>query len=171
MPALLFFQLPEPPEDFRQLGKSGDGAQPFAAVEGRRAGHHCPLFDIAADSTLCIDYGIVMNCEVPAHANLSGKKHVLAQHGASRQTGLRADDIVLANHTSMADLNQAVDLGSSLDARLADSGAIDGGKRLHFHIVFNNGDAGLDDFEVRALSCFCETETIAAHHDAGLQDD
>ena len=61
------------------------------------------------------------------------------------EAGLRADDVVLANHAGMPDLYQAVDLGAAFDPGFADGGAIHRREALHFHIVFNDGYAGLDN--------------------------
>ena len=106
----------------------------------------------------------------PDDAHLSGQQHVPLQHGAARQAGLRADDVVLAHRAGVAHLHQAVDLGAALHARFAHRGAIHRGEALHLHIVLDHGDAGLHDLEVGAVGALGETESVAAHHHAVLQD-
>ena len=125
---------------------------------------------IAADAALRVDHGVVVNGEMAGNAHLPGQQHVLLQNGAARQTGLRADDVVLAHHAGVADLHQAVDLRAALHARFAHGGAVHRGERLDLDVVLDHRHAGLHDLEVRAVARFGEAEAVAAHHDAVLQD-
>ena len=76
-----------------------------------------------------------------------------------------------ANHAGMADLHEAVDLGAALDARFAHGCTVDRGEALDFDIVLDHRRAGLDDFIVRAVGSFSETEAVAADYGAVLQND
>ncbi len=55
-------------------------------------------------------------------------------------------------------------------AGLAHGGAIDRGQALNLDVVLNDRDARLHDLVMRSVGPFGETEPIAAHHHAVLQD-
>ena len=106
----------------------------------------------------------------PGDAHLPGQQHVLLQDRTAGEAGLRADDVVFADHAGVADLHQAVDLRAALHARFAHGGAVDRGQALDLDIVFDHRDAGLHDFVVRAVGALGESEAIAADDHAVLQN-
>ena len=139
-------------------------------IERRRPRHARVRLHIAADSALRIDDRAFVNREMPGNAHLSGQKHVLLQHGTSRQTRLRANDIVLAHHAVVAHLHQAVDLGAAPHARLAERGAVDRSEALDLDIVLHDRHARLHDLVMRPVGALRKPEAIAAHHHAVLQN-
>ena len=111
--------------DFREPGECSNSAQPFPSFESGATREHRSSRDVAADSGLRVDDRIFVNGEVSGNANLSGEQHVLFQAAASGESRLSADDIVLANRAGVANLDQAVDLGSASNARFAYGGSVD----------------------------------------------
>ena len=75
----------------------------------------------------------------------------------------------------MAYLDEIVDLGSRLNAGLADAGAVDAGIRLDFDAFFEDGGTGLNDFVPaftgRHPGLFSEAETVRADNSSVLEDD
>ena len=71
----------------------------------------------------------------------------------------------------MPDLAQTINFGSALHTRLAEGCAIDRRQSLHFHLVFENGDSGLNDFLLTAIGRFRKAEAITADHDSIVQYD
>jgi len=122
-----------------------------------------------SDTALGVNHGIVVNGEMTGNAHLSRKKDSFPQNGRSGESCLGADDVVFADHAGVTDLHQAIDLGAAADARLADRGAIDRGEGLNLDVVFDDGDAALDDFLVGAVRAFGKAEAIAPNHDAVLE--
>src|SRR5271165_1874510 len=102
--------------------------------------------------------------------NLTGEQNILFQNAAAGQPGLRADDIVLADHTGVAYLHQAVDFGSTANPRLAHRGAIDGGERLNLHVIFQNRSAGLDNLKMSAGGGLGEAESVTANDHSILKN-
>ena len=70
----------------------------------------------------------------------------------------------------MAHLYQAVELGAALHACLAHRGAIHIAEALDLHIVLDGRKAGLHDLVVRAVGPLGESEAVAPHHRAVLQN-
>ena len=122
--SLTLFQFSHCLDQLRQLGEGGDGAAPLAGFEGRGAGHEPPASHVAADAALGVDDGVVVDGEVAGDADLPGQQHVLLEDGTAGQARLGANDVVLADDAGVADLDQVVDLGAALDARLAHGGAV-----------------------------------------------
>jgi hypothetical protein len=70
----------------------------------------------------------------------------------------------------VGDLHEVVDLGASLDSRLAHGRTIDGRIRPQLHIVFEDDGGNLRNLLVRAVAAANEAVAIAADDDAVLQD-
>ena len=111
-----------------------------------------------------------MNGEVSGDTDLSREEHILLKDGTAGQTGLRADDVIFANHAGVADLHQTVDLGPAFDTGLAHGGAVHRGEALDLHVVLDHGAAGLHNFVVRVIGTLRETKTVAADDHAVLED-
>ena len=94
----------------------------------------------------------------------------LLEDATAGEARLRADDVVLADHAGMPDLDKAVDFGAALHARFSDRRPVDGCEALNLHVVLDDGHAGLDDLEVRPVRSLGEAVTVSADHDAVLQD-
>src|SRR5690349_8479570 len=92
--------------------------------------------------------------------HLPRKQNVALQHARACETRLRTNDIVFTDGAGVSDLHQTVDLGPALHSRLADSSPIDGRQRLNLDVIFDNGNAGLNDFGVRFVGALGETEAV-----------
>src|SRR5262249_28369578 len=145
------FELPHRFQQLGELGKRGNGAQPDVGREGGRAGYARACRHVVADSTLRVYDGVVVDGEVAGDADLTRQQHMFFEDAASGESNLRADDVVFADNGGVAYLHEGIDLGASLDACLADCGAIDSGERLDLDVVFDHGDAGLDDLVMRTV--------------------
>src|SRR5262245_27890609 len=98
-----------------------------------------------------------MDCQMARNTNLSGQENVPFKDAAPGESRLCADDIVFADHTGMADLNQAVDLGAPFHARLPHRRPVNRGKALDLDVVLNHGYPGLDNLLVRPIGALGES--------------
>src|SRR4051794_4200124 len=103
------FQLSHPADKLRQFWKRGHSAKPFSHFEGGRSADDVSSFDIAADSALRVHDRVVVNREMSRHADLSGEQHAFSKNARSGESGLRADDVVLADDAGVADLDETID--------------------------------------------------------------
>jgi hypothetical protein len=71
----------------------------------------------------------------------------------------------------VADLDEIVDLGSSVNAGFADGGAVDASVGLNFDVVFDNNRAGLNDFVPGSVGLAGEAEAIGSDNCSVLEDD
>ncbi len=71
----------------------------------------------------------------------------------------------------MADENEVVDFCAVADACFANSGTVDAGVGLDFHVVFEDGGAGLDNFVPGAVFAFREAEAVGSDDGAVLEND
>ncbi len=69
--------------------------------------------------------------------------------GGTGEARLSAEHGVGPDVAGVTDEHEVVDFCAVADARFADGGAVDAGVGLNFHVVFENGGAGLDDFMPR----------------------
>src|SRR3954454_22196206 len=103
--------------------------------------------------------------------DLTGHDDVLLQDRAAGQARLRADYVVLTDHTGVADLAETIDFGTTFDARFTEAGAIHRGESLNFHVVLNYGNSRLQNLVLPAIRRFCKSEAIAADNDTVVQGD
>ncbi len=104
-------------------------------------------------------------------ADLPRQDAAIPHFGGTREADLAAQQRVLANFAGVADLHEVVDFRAAADARLADRGAVDGGVRLNFDIVADDGGTGLADFVPAPVGFAGESEAVTADDDAILQQD
>lgn len=166
----LLLQLSHGLEEFGQPGKCSNDTQPLVGGEGGRTGDAGTRGDVAADATLGVNDGVFVNRKMAGGSDLAGQKDIAFELGSAGQAGLGANDVVFANCATVAHLHQAIDFSASLHNCFADTGPIDAGEALNFDIIFDHGDAGLDDFEMGVVGAFGETEAIAADDDAVLKN-
>ena len=114
----------------------------------RGAADHRVRRHIMPYARLCIYRCPFVNGQVAGRSGLASHGDVLPQGRAAGKSGLSTDDVVFANNACVPDLNKAVDLSASLHASFANRCAIDGGQRLNLNVIFDHGDARLDDFEL-----------------------
>src|SRR4051812_258604 len=89
---------------------------------------------------------VFMNRKVTGRASLTRHDDVLLENGASGKPGLAANDVVFPNDAGMSNLDQTVNFRAALDTRFAQGRPIDRSECLNFYVVFENGNARLDDF-------------------------
>lgn len=122
-------------------------------------------------TSLCGDDGVVADVDVARATGLSGKDDAAAGSSGTGETGLATEHGVGANVASMADQNEVIDFCTVADAGFADSGAIDTSVSLNFHVIFENGRAGLRDFVPGAVLAFGEAEAVGSDDGAVLEND
>src|SRR5690349_19332655 len=102
---------------------------------------------------------------------LSGKNDAAASGGGTGEASLSAEHGVGTDLAGVADENEVVDFCAVADARFANGGAVDAGVGLDFHVIFENGGAGLNDFVPGAVFLFCEAEAVGSDDGAVLKND
>ena len=93
-----------------------------ASLDESKAGepaHDCAFGHIVTDAGLRPDDRILVDGEVTGGTGLARHDDIFFEDGAARQPRLAADDVVFADHASMADLAEAVDFRAALDACFA----------------------------------------------------
>jgi len=78
---------------------------------------------------------------------------------------------VRANFTGVTNQHKVIDFCAAADAGFADGSAIDGGVGLNFHVVFQDGRAGLGNLVPRTVFLFGEAEAIGADDHSVLEQD
>ena len=116
-----------------RLSKAGD---PLMVVPGSH---------VARNTALRGDDDAVADDRVADHTNLAGQDDVRTDGARSGETYLGAEQGILADKRSVANLNEVVDLRAGTDSCLSDSGAIDAGVCLDFDIVLQDGRSRLED--------------------------
>ncbi len=91
--------------------------------------------------------------------------------GGTGEARLSAEHGVGPDVAGVTDEHEVVDFCAVADARFADGGAVDAGVGLNFHVVFENGGAGLDDFMPGAVFAFGEAEAVGSDDGAVLEND
>jgi hypothetical protein len=71
----------------------------------------------------------------------------------------------------VTDDDEIIQLGTAADAGFSHGGAVDASVGLDFHIIFENGWAGLLHLVPRSVCLLCEAEAVAADDGSVLQDD
>src|SRR5258708_36653672 len=104
-------------------------------------------------------------------ANLPGKDAAFTDDGRTGEPDLSAEHGVRADFTGVSDQDEIIDFCAAADAGFANRGAVDGGVGLNFHVVFQDGRAGLRNFVPGAVFLFGEAETIGADDRSVLEQD
>src|SRR5258708_901631 len=95
---------------------------------------------------------------------------MLPQRGASSDSRLCGEDTAGAGLDVVSDLDEIIDLSPLTDQCYAQSGAIDGGIRANFHIVFDFYDSDLRDF-VMDTGTGGVAESVGSDDGAGVDHD
>src|SRR5258708_6600846 len=104
-------------------------------------------------------------------AYLSSKNAAFANNGRTGESDLAAKHGVRADFAGVANQDQVVDFCAAADAGFADGCAVDGGVGLNFHVVFQDGRAGLRNFVPRAVFLFGEAEAVRSDDRSVLEQD
>ena len=137
---------------------------------GNSAGKHGSRGDVLRNPRLRTDGRALADLDMIDDSNLPGESYILAQLRAARDTSLRRDHRILPNLNVMRDLHQIVDFRAAANHRAAQRRAVDGGVGADLHIVLDDDDADLRDFDSRCAPPRV-TETIAADNDPGMEND
>ena len=127
--------------------------------------------NIAGDAALRGHYGAVTYGEMAGGADLPSQDAAGSDFCGTGEAHLAAEHSVFPDPRRVPDKDEIIEFAAAADARFADGGAIDGGEGLNLDIVFDNGDSALDDFFVRPVGAFRETESVTADHYAVLERD
>ena len=115
------------------------------------------------------DY-VVAQLTMTGNACLPGEYHVLSNHAGTGQSYLGAEQSIFADRGTMSHLREVVDLCAAAYVRLADTGAVDAGVRLHLDCILQNRRAGLC-YLLPARAVTRKAETIGADNGSVLQND
>jgi hypothetical protein len=159
------------PEEFGETIDESYGAKPLAIVDGGVAADDLASFDITGDTALCCSYGTVAYGAVTGDADLAGEDDRFADGGGSGEANLRAQESILADRRAVAYLHEVIDLGSGVNAGLADGGAVDAGVGLDFNGIFENCGAGLKNLVPGTVGLAGEAEAVGADDGSVLEDD
>src|SRR5580700_7698434 len=85
----------------------------------------------------------IADLQVSSRSHLSRQDAAIAYLGGSRETYLAAEQGILTDFGSVADLHQVVDFCAAPDRGLADGRAVDRAMGLNFHVVRNHRDSRL----------------------------
>jgi len=102
---------------------------------------------------------------------LSRKNAAIANASRAREADLSAEQRVFSDVAGVPDLHEIVNFGAATDMRFADGCAVNGAVRLDFDVVFDDGDAALDNLLVRSVSALGEAKTVATDDCAVLERD
>src|SRR5437588_2032294 len=114
-------------------------------VYRRRARHNASCFYRIRDPALWSDDRAVADFQMTYDADLSRENHSCPGCCRAGQPNLRADQVVWTDYTSVTDVDEIVDLGSSHDTSLAERGAINRGACADLNVVFDRYCACLQD--------------------------
>src|SRR5204862_2784357 len=96
--------------------------------------------------------------------------HVVFDRRAAGDADLRGEQHAAPDRHAVGDVHEVVDLGAGADARFADGRPIDGRIRADLNVVFDDYQGRLRNLEVRAVRLPREPESVAAEHDAVVQN-
>ena len=117
------------------------------------------------------DDSAVTDVQMAGAGGLAGENYAAAGGGGPGEAGLTAEHGVWPYLAGVADENEIVKLGTFADAGFTYGGAVHAGVGLDFHVIFENGGTGLDDFVPCAVLAFGEAETIGSDNGAVLEND
>jgi len=127
--------------------------------------------DIIGDAALWSDDSGFAHLAVADHSDLPRQNHTIAYFRGAAEADLRAEQGIVADLRSVADLHQVVNLDSTTDVGFADTGAVDAGVGLDFHIVFDHNWGGLRNFVPFAIVSLGKAEAVRADDDSVVQQD
>jgi hypothetical protein len=98
---------------------------------------------VRQNAALASEHHAFFDARVLANPDLSSEHNAIFDHDATRQTGLRRDDDILADLTVVTDVDQVVDLRAAADAGFVERAAIDGGVGADLNVrlaeIFRSG--------------------------------
>src|ERR1700722_4240273 len=102
-------------------------------------------------------------------AHLPGENAAISDFRGACKAHLAAEHRVRAYFAGVTHLDQIIDLGAPPDAGFSYRCAVDHAVRLNFHIVLDDGDAGLAHLVPTPIGVARETVAIAAYRHSVLQ--
>src|SRR3984957_20887499 len=102
-------------------------------------------------------------------AHLPGENAAISDFRGACKAHLAAEHRVRAYFAGVTHLDQIIDLGAAPDTGFAHGGAVDHAVRLNFHVVLDDGDAGLAHLVPASVGVARKTIAIAADRHAVLQ--
>src|ERR1035438_26351 len=143
-------------------------------IDGGSAADHRSRGNVVRDAALGDGDGSIADFDVTADADLSGKNRVVAYVGGAGEADLGAEQRVVSDGATVADVDEVVDFCSAANVGLANAGAVNAGVGLEFGLALDDYVAGLNDFvPAQAVGCvfiFGEAETVAAYYNSVLED-
>ncbi len=125
--------------------------------------------NVFRDPTLRCEDCSVTDRNVTHDTNLPGYCYMLSDASAPRDSCLRSNDRMPADHNVVRHLNKIVDLDPFLNPGSSEAGAIDSRVRADLDIVIDLDNPELGDFFVAVLHEF-EPETVRSDHGAAMDD-
>src|SRR5882672_6381693 len=155
-----------------QLGQALDeGLKALEHRVGHRrvAGDDGVSGDRLGDAALPAHGGVRADAYVARDSGLASDRHEILEFGAAGDADLGHDDAVPADDHVVADLDQVVDLRPLAHARAAGGGTIDRGVGADLDVV---PDHDIPDLGHLVVAPLIErvAETVAAHHDAAVEN-
>ncbi len=163
--------LSEPRVDLGKTGIDGRTFEPKGIIHSGIAGDGAVRLDVRGNARLGGGNDVVADRQVAGNAHLAGKDHVAAELAAPRQACLPAEQGVLPDVAGVAHLHEIVNLGPAPQAGFSYRSSIHAGIGLHLHGVLDDHGSRLHNLVVRAVRLPGESEAIASHHHAVLEDD
>ena len=165
---LLFFLSPYRARDVGKFRQDSGIFQPQFVIDGGRSANQCSGGNIVGHAALGRDDCAFSDFAVADDADLSGKNRLVADFRGASQADLCAQQGILADAGTVADLHQIVDFHAACDVGFADAGAVDARIGLHFHVVFNHHRCGLRNLVPASFRRFRESEPVGPDDHAVL---
>jgi hypothetical protein len=125
---------------------------------------------ILGDAGLRANHGMFADVNVVHNSGLSGDDHIVSRAAGTCDAHLANENVVPANPTIVADLNEIVDLGSFSDLGGLKCSSVNRGAGPDLDVVANFHVSQLGDLDVPAVVQTI-AEAIGADHSVGMNDD
>src|SRR5260221_5368718 len=146
-----------------------NGFEPLLIFKRWNAGVNGFGRDVARNTAFGGDDGAIADFLMAGGADLPGEDAAFADDGRTGESALAAEHGVRADFAGVTNQHKVIDFCTTADAGFANSGAVDGRVGLDFHVVFQDGRAGLGNFVPGAVFLFGEAEAIGADDHSVLE--
>lgn len=167
----LLFQTADLFHQFRQMRESCFDSSPLGVGPRRIAEVGTWGLDGADDACLASEDGIVTDGDMAIHAGLSGHDDVVADFGATGDTDLRAEEIVLADFDIVSQMTKVIDLGAAADDGVIHRTVVDGGAGADLDVISDDSAAQLADVMVVTLFIGGKAEALTTDDGVRTKDD
>ena len=121
------------------------------------------------DAALRCDDGIVSNLAMADYADLACKNHAIADFCGTGKSDLRAEQRILADLRTVADLHEIIDFGAFANHGVTVGTAVDGRVGANLHVILHDNPAKLRQL-LMAARPHDETKSVLTDASAAMDD-